>query len=376
MNVDEIIRLKKSLTKALEGGKINTVLELMNRLRDNTPSKELLKKTEIGLIIGRQRVHPNPEVAKLAKEIVKKWKDAVSTSKTNDTSNGSTKSAVSESKAEAARNATPKPSPTVNGKPPKRENTQDSLSSTPPDTPTSVDSERRERNFDRDRPPYKNTNVTARDKCVKMLYDSMAFDSNAGKLYFIYYTNINIRYEDSTLILFTTPLDILDSEMILLRATTIEKTVFDQFGRQVVDKYRDKLRGLISNLRDKKNPGLRKRVVDGELQVQDFCTMSKEDMASEEKKARDNEIRQENLFKARGAGPTQAETDMFLCGKCRNRKCTYYQMQTRSADEPMTTFVTCTVCNNRWKAPPYRIRAALWHSIQYYTEFSLTRDLR
>ncbi|CAG8600383.1 11554_t:CDS:2, partial [Dentiscutata heterogama] len=77
MNADEIIRLKKSLTKALEGGKIVNVLELMNRLKDNTPSKELLKKTEIGLIIGRQRVHPNPEVAKLAKEIVKKWKDAV-----------------------------------------------------------------------------------------------------------------------------------------------------------------------------------------------------------------------------------------------------------------------------------------------------------
>ena len=42
-------------------------------------------------------------------------------------------------------------------------------------------------------------------------------------------------------------------------------------------------------------------------------------------------------------------TDQFQCGKCKQRKCTYYQMQTRSADEPMTTFVTCIVCNNRWK---------------------------
>ena len=30
---------------------------------------------------------------------------------------------------------------------------------------------------------------------------------------------------------------------------------------------------------------------------------------------------------------------MNRCGKCGQRKCTYYQMQTRSADEPMTTFV-------------------------------------
>jgi transcription elongation factor S-II len=29
--------------------------------------------------------------------------------------------------------------------------------------------------------------------------------------------------------------------------------------------------------------------------------------------------------------------------------CTYYQLQTRSADEPMTTFVTCVNCDNRWK---------------------------
>jgi transcription elongation factor S-II len=42
-------------------------------------------------------------------------------------------------------------------------------------------------------------------------------------------------------------------------------------------------------------------------------------------------------------------TSMFKCGKCKKNNCTYYQMQTRSADEPMTTFVTCLNCSNRWK---------------------------
>ena len=42
-------------------------------------------------------------------------------------------------------------------------------------------------------------------------------------------------------------------------------------------------------------------------------------------------------------------TSMFKCGKCKLNNCTYYQMQTRSADEPMTTFVTCLNCSNRWK---------------------------
>lgn len=42
-------------------------------------------------------------------------------------------------------------------------------------------------------------------------------------------------------------------------------------------------------------------------------------------------------------------TGMFKCGKCKSVKTTYYQMQTRSADEPMTTYVTCMECSNRWK---------------------------
>lgn len=40
---------------------------------------------------------------------------------------------------------------------------------------------------------------------------------------------------------------------------------------------------------------------------------------------------------------------MFKCRKCKSKKTTYYQMQTRSADEPMTTYVTCTECGLKWK---------------------------
>ena len=42
-------------------------------------------------------------------------------------------------------------------------------------------------------------------------------------------------------------------------------------------------------------------------------------------------------------------TDIYKCSKCKKRECTFYQLQTRSADEPMTTFVTCLNCGNRWK---------------------------
>lgn len=40
-----------------------------------------------------------------------------------------------------------------------------------------------------------------------------------------------------------------------------------------------------------------------------------------------------------------ATCTLFICNKCKQNKTTYFQMQTRSSDEPMTTFVTCVVRN-------------------------------
>ncbi len=60
----------------------------------------------------------------------------------------------------------------------------------------------------------------------------------------------------------------------------------------------------------------------------------------EEKKKRDE---------IKFTGNITATTDNFTCRKCKSHKCSYYQLQTRSADEPMTTYVDCLNCGNRWK---------------------------
>lgn len=48
--------------------------------------------------------------------------------------------------------------------------------------------------------------------------------------------------------------------------------------------------------------------------------------------------------------PEEEKPDgLFKCSKCKSWKTTYTQAQTRSADEPMTTFASCLNCGNRWK---------------------------
>jgi len=44
-----------------------------------------------------------------------------------------------------------------------------------------------------------------------------------------------------------------------------------------------------------------------------------------------------------------AMTNEFKCGKCKKTECVYQELQIRSADEPMTIFITCLNCGNKWK---------------------------
>lgn len=56
------------------------------------------------------------------------------------------------------------------------------------------------------------------------------------------------------------------------------------------------------------------------------------------------EIRKEVLSKE-----YKNQEGFFKCNRCKSTKTAYYQLQTRSADEPMTTFVSCLNCDAHWK---------------------------
>ncbi|KAJ7571350.1 hypothetical protein O6H91_01G160500 [Diphasiastrum complanatum] len=131
-------------------------------------------------------------------------------------------------------------------------------------------------------------------------------------------------------------------------AVNIETTMFQKLGSSKGDK-KLKYRSIMFNLKDANNPDLRRRVLLGDIKPDELMNMTAEDMASDERKLQNHTIKQKALFECERGMKQAASTDQFKCGKCGQRKCTYFQLQTRSADEPMTTFVTCVNCNNRWK---------------------------
>ncbi|XP_036443188.1 transcription elongation factor A protein 3 isoform X19 [Colossoma macropomum] len=114
-------------------------------------------------------------------------------------------------------------------------------------------------------------------------------------------------------------------------------------------KYKNRVRSRISNLKDPKNPNLRKNVLGGAIELSRIATMTAEEMASDELKQLRSVLTQEAIREHQMAKTGGTTTDLLQCGKCKKKNCTYNQVQTRSADEPMTTFVLCNECGNRWK---------------------------
>ncbi|XP_076427559.1 transcription elongation factor A protein 2 isoform X3 [Peromyscus maniculatus bairdii] len=114
-------------------------------------------------------------------------------------------------------------------------------------------------------------------------------------------------------------------------------------------KYKNRVRSRISNLKDAKNPGLRRNVLCGAITPQQIAVMTSEEMASDELKEIRKAMTKEAIREHQMARTGGTQTDLFTCSKCRKKNCTYTQVQTRSSDEPMTTYVVCNECGNRWK---------------------------
>ena len=108
--------------------------------------------------------------------------------------------------------------------------------------------------------------------------------------------------------------------------------------------YMNRLKMIITNIKDE---NVKKRIINSNISREELSNITHQELNPEKwKKLIEQKIKRDKTLTSVNLS---AATDEFKCYKCKKRKCTYYQLQTRSADEPMTTFVTCLVCGNRWK---------------------------
>jgi len=114
--------------------------------------------------------------------------------------------------------------------------------------------------------------------------------------------------------------------------------------------YLSRIRSIYTNLKEDsylQNKNFKTRILENDIDPKKISILSNYDIFPE--------IWEELLLKLAENDKLKYElkpeamTDMFKCRKCGSRSCSYYEFQTRSADEPMTQFITCLDCNNNWK---------------------------
>ncbi|KPM02203.1 transcription elongation factor S-II-like protein 1 [Sarcoptes scabiei] len=140
----------------------------------------------------------------------------------------------------------------------------------------------------------------------------------------------------------------VDVDQIDDLARRIENSVYNEF-KDTNSKYKTRIRSRISNLNDKKNPDLKLNVLRGHIAPERIAVMTAEEMASNEMKQLRQKFTKEAINDAQMSLTGGTSTDLIKCPACKKNNCTYNQVQTRSADEPMTTFCFCNECGKRWK---------------------------
>jgi len=306
MDRREILSKGAALQKAIAAKEpSDNILNILRDLKTNIrPSEELLRATGIGKIVNKVKGIStlDPQVTQLASEIISRWRHVVNEQKLNSgtsTPNG------------ARANGTQSPAPSA--KPSTPTTAKPASSGVPPD----------KRNWKADSVPRdKLTDDTARNNCIGLLYDGLCLGSD------------------------------LPMKQILDLSKQIESAALNlpqAKGSSSSAAYKDKIRSLYQNLKNKSNPGLRKRILRGDIKPERFVVMSHEELKSKEQREEDEKIAKENMDKAMVAREEKSVSTQLECGKCHQKKVSYSQAQTRSADEPMTTFCECLNCGNRWK---------------------------
>lgn len=264
-------------------------LDLLKELQGLSVNLTILTKTRIGKTVNDLRkLSKDEEVISLSKTLIKNWKKFLSGPNTPS--------------KEPATTSKPKPKEKEDKSKEEREKEKDKKLQTtfPPSSGNKVDA--------------------VRLKCREMLVGALRVDDE--------------EFEGCASV----------EEL----AEELEEAIYSEC-RNTDMRYKNRIRSRIANLKDTKNPTLRLNFLAGAIPASRLASMTAEEMASNEMKKLREQFKKEAINDAQLATVQGTQTDLLKCGKCKKRNCTYNQIQTRSADEPMTTFVLCNECGNRWK---------------------------
>uniref|UniRef100_A0A8C2YS75 Transcription elongation factor n=1 Tax=Chinchilla lanigera TaxID=34839 RepID=A0A8C2YS75_CHILA len=335
---EALLRIARKLEKMVARKNTDGALDLLKKLNSCPMSIQLLQTTRIGVAVNGVRKHcSDKEVVALAKVLIKNWKRLLESPGSSKRQEREKKKkerglACSDWKSEAALSP---PRKKREEEPKNRRDSVDSRSSaaSSPKRPSMERSNSSKSKAETPKTPSSPltptfapsvcllapcylTGDSVRDKCVEMLAAALKAEDNY-KDYGVNCDKMASEIEDH----------ILNTDM----------------------KYRNRVRSRISNLKDPRNPGLRRNVLSGAISAGLIAKMTAEEMASDELRELRNAMTQEAIREHQMAKTGGTTTDLLQCSKCKKKNCTYNQMQTRSADEPMTTFVLCNECGHRWK---------------------------
>ncbi|KAI1432173.1 transcription elongation factor s-ii [Xylaria sp. CBS 124048] len=293
----------KALHKAqAEKAPTASIISLLEGLKkDIRPTEEILRITKAGLVVGKLRGHSNKEIGHAATEVVSKWRKCVEEQKKAKglhAANGRPRDSASPASAAAASPA-PKPIPATGGNKTYQGN---------PET----------RKFASDKADIQRTDSVIRNNCIGVLYNGLAYQS-------------------------TEPV-----ETVLVKAVAVEAAAFKAYKGET-QAYKEKVRSLFQNLKVKNNQDLGRNVMSGAISPDKFVVMTSKQLQSAEQREADAALEYENMKKAQVPKVEKSISDSLECSSCKQKKVSYNQAQTRSADEPMTTFCECLNCGKRWK---------------------------
>jgi len=304
MTEEEILKINRKLQKMIDKSDVDESLarDLLVRLQELRITLSILQKTSIGKTVNNlRRLIANEDLSTRAKGLLKNWKKLVPES-----------SSVPVNKDD--KQSTP---------------TSNNNSQNPQETSIT------------------NGKISDSNKSIERQPSQAASSSNS---YTALQTDDEVRLKSRDLL--AAALSISELPEGSADPVELSARVEDAIYRELKDtgvKYRNRIRSRISNLKDAKNPNLRINVLLGIVTPERLAVLSAEEMASdalkqERSKLTDLAINEYQLAVDEGTG-----TDLIQCRRCKQHNCAYTEAQTRSADEPMTLFVFCKNCGNRWK---------------------------